>query len=115
MNNQYVKLVESTVSQKKLNDKLMTASEEGKLKLVKELVSKGADIHAANDWALRYASHDGHLDVVKYLVSQGADIYAFDDEALRWASNYGHTKVVNYLKGVIRSKKVQDILKDDEE
>ena len=39
------------------------------LKVIKQLVDEGADIHADNDAALRLASYYGHLDVVKYLES----------------------------------------------
>ena len=38
------------------------------------------------DSALGLASKCGHLDIVKYLVQNGADIHARDDDALRWAT-----------------------------
>ena len=37
----------------------------------------GADTKAYNNFAVRWASECGHLKVVKYLVSVGADIYIF--------------------------------------
>ena len=40
---------------------------------------------------------NGHIDVIRYLVSQGADIHAHDDLAVRWASENGHLDGVNYL------------------
>ena len=40
----------------------------GHLAVVKFLVSKGADIHANNDYALIYASQNGHLHVVEFLL-----------------------------------------------
>ncbi len=55
---------------------LILASAEGHLEVVKYLVSEGADIHAENDCAARWASRKGHLEVVKYLVLEGADIHA---------------------------------------
>ena len=55
----------------------------GILKVVKYLVSMGADIHSDNEYAIRYASRDGHLAVVKYLVSVGADINASHGYAIR--------------------------------
>jgi hypothetical protein len=41
-------------------------------RLIKKLVQEGADIHADNDCALRFASESGHFDIVKYLVEKGA-------------------------------------------
>jgi ankyrin repeat protein len=46
------------------------------------------------------ASEYGHLEVVKYLVEQGADIHAFDDYALRFANSNKHREVVNYLNNL---------------
>ncbi len=67
------------------------------VKGVSMMLSKGADIHAGDDWALRWASGNGRLEVVKYLVEHGANIHALDDDALRWASLNGHLDVVRYL------------------
>jgi ankyrin repeat protein len=39
----------------------------------KHLVEKGADIHAGEDYPLRWASEHGQLEMVKYLVEQGGD------------------------------------------
>jgi len=47
------------------------------------------------------AAESGHLDVVKYLVEKGADVHADDDGALRWAAESGHLDVVKYLKSVV--------------
>ena len=80
-----------------LEQMLFTACELRHLDVVKYLVEKGADIHAANDYALRYASFNGHLDVVKYLVEKGANIHAVDDYALRYAADNGRLDVVKYL------------------
>ena len=79
---------------------LRWASGNGHLEVVKYLVGEGADIHDLDDLALRWASEEGHLDVVKFLVERGADIHTEDDEALRWASEEGHLEVVNYLKSL---------------
>ena len=76
---------------------LRWASGNGHLEAVKYLIENGADIHAHTDIALILASESGHLEVVKYLVEQGANVHAGDDEALRWASKSGHLEVVRYL------------------
>jgi ankyrin repeat protein len=68
---------------------------------VKYLVSVGANIHAENDYAVRYASSQDHLEVVKYLVSLGADIHAWDDdEAFHSAFQNGHLDVVEFFSSV---------------
>ena len=54
------------------------------------LIENGANIHANDDFALRYAAKNGHLEVVRYLIENGADIHADDDYALRYATVYGH-------------------------
>jgi hypothetical protein len=76
---------------------LRWASENRHLEVVKLLVEHGANIHANKDYALRWASHNGHLEVVKLLVEYGANIHANKDYALRWASGHGHLEVVKLL------------------
>jgi ankyrin repeat protein len=39
----------------------------------------------------------GHLNVIKFLAESGADIHANDDQALRWAALGGHPDVVRFL------------------
>jgi len=79
---------------------LHRASEHGHLPVVQFLVEHGADVHADNDYALRWASNNGHLDVVKFLIEHGADIHADNDCALRWASSRVHLPVVQFLKSL---------------
>ena len=67
------------------------------LQVIEELVKEGANIHADNECALRWATEYDHLDVVKFLVEKGANIHAEDDSALRWAANHGHLDVVKFL------------------
>ena len=63
----------------------------------KYFIEEGIDIHADDDWALRYAAFNGHLEVVQYLIDKGADIHAYDDYALRYAAINGYLEVVRYL------------------
>ncbi len=58
-------------------------AQEGSLQGVKRIIKSGANIHAQNDHAIRWASVNGYLEVVKYLVEHGANIHAQTDEALR--------------------------------
>jgi ankyrin repeat protein len=72
-------------------------AETGNLSMVKDAIEKGANIHANEDGALRFASTNGHLEVVKYLVEHGANISAVYNYALYQASTNGHLEVVKYL------------------
>ena len=67
------------------------------LDIVKYLVGKGADITATNNFSVRVASRQGYLEIVKYLVENGADIHADNDAAVKWAHSRKHSKVVDYL------------------
>ena len=79
------------------DEALRWASRNGHLSVVEFLVQTGVNIHAYNDYALRYASDYGHLAVVEFLVTAGADVHADNDYALRWASENGHLPVVEVL------------------
>ena len=61
------------------------------------LVEQGADIHACDDLALRWAAMNGHLELVKYLVEQGANVNIEGDSVLYNAAQNGHLDVVKYL------------------
>ena len=83
------------------NEILIDGAAEGKEDWVMIALNRGADIHAFNDYALRWASQNGHTEVVKILLEAGADVHAPDedgpDAALRWASYNGHSAVVKIL------------------
>lgn len=72
------------------------AADKGRLDIVKELISQGADPNSRS--ALAWAARNGHLEVVKHLVSVGADPKADDSQALRWAEEEGRTEVVKFLE-----------------
>ena len=76
------------------NEKLIDASNNGHTETVKVLLEHGADVHADDDWALRWASYNGHTETVKVLLEHGADVHARDDYSLRLASDNGHTETV---------------------
>jgi hypothetical protein len=56
------------------------------------------NIVLANKIDLVTASREGCLEVVRLLLENGADVHAYDDEALRWASENGNLKVVALLE-----------------
>jgi len=79
---------------------LMDYSREGNLRKIQYMVKQGADIHASNDFLLRWAAKNGYLKIVKYIVKysvvQGDDINVLD-EALHWAAENGQLEIVKYL------------------
>lgn len=70
----------------------------GRLDLIEQLVSQGADIHRNEECTLRVAAMRGHQHVVEYLVLNGADVSACDECPITWAAMYGHLNMVKYLE-----------------
>ena len=82
---------------------LWCASAAGHLKIVKYLVSKGANVNSttkSNSTALRAACFDGHIDIVKFLVENSADIEIANRHGhtcLMIACYKGHLAIAKYL------------------
>lgn len=99
--NQYLLLKRSRAP----NIILSNASTHDEVPLIKFALSKGADIHYANDEPLRYAIYYGNFDSVKYLVEHGANIHAKNDEFFKLAKAQAlalrteeRQKILQYLK-----------------
>jgi hypothetical protein len=78
---------------------LAECAEYGKLDWVKFLIAAGANVHFANDYALRWASYNGHLEVVKELLKAGANIK--NGTALYWAIE---GRQLDIIKELIKAK-----------
>lgn len=81
------------------------------LHIVKYLVEiERADIHANDDYPLRWSAYIGDLETVKYLVSKGANIHAKNNYALVRATEKNHHDVVKFLieNGAIPENKQTD-------
>jgi len=76
---------------------LYSASTLGFLAIVRTLLRAGADVHAREDEALIGASYNGHLKIVRVLLKAGANVHGKNDEALTGASRNGHLEVVRVL------------------
>lgn len=82
---------------------LWCASAAGHLKIVKYLVSKGANVNSttkSNSTALRAACFDGHIEIVRYLVENCADIEIANRHGhtcLMIACYKGHLAIAKYL------------------
>ncbi|MEK0337885.1 MAG: ankyrin repeat domain-containing protein [Nitrosopumilus sp.] len=73
------------------------SAENGFLPGVKRAIERGVDIHALDDWALRWASQYGRYDIVALLLENGADVHVVVDLPLRWASEMGQYDIVEIL------------------
>lgn len=73
---------------------MINAATLGNIAVVRELLDRGADIHAKNDQALRDAASGEHLDVIQELLNYGADINRIP---LRIRGKYLHLapKIIN--------------------
>jgi len=60
-------------------------AENGHSEIVKLLIESGANIHADNDYAVRWAAKNGHSEIVKLLIESGANIHTKNDYAVRRA------------------------------
>jgi len=40
----------------------------------------------------------GHTEIIKFLLEHGANVHACENGAVKWANRNGHIEVVNLLK-----------------
>lgn len=59
---------------------------------------QGVDIHFRDDVMLKIAVKNNHIRIVKYLVSKGANILAGNSFALNCAESKGYKEIEDYLK-----------------
>jgi NAD(P)-dependent dehydrogenase (short-subunit alcohol dehydrogenase family) len=77
---------------------LCTAAGGGHAATVEVLLRHGANVHALEDRALRWAAGKGHSATVELLLlAHGADVRALNDEALCRAARDGHSATVEAL------------------
>ena len=73
MINQELKQKYKKLNKEELNEQFIDACEQGRLEVVKYLLTspeltEHADIHARNDEGFIWACRSGHLEVIKYLI-----------------------------------------------
>jgi len=93
------KMVKDSDGNKWRSDKLFLNERKdlSKVETWEWMIKQGINIHAWDDYALRWSASNGNINVVKFLVENGADIHAMDDETLRWSAENGHIDVVKFL------------------
>ena len=90
-------LVESCVDVEVDCEYINIAAEYGYINIVKYLVERGTNIHACNNYPIRYSAMNGHFEVFKYLAECGADVHTYHEFPLCLATDYGHLEIVKYL------------------
>jgi|CZKX01.1.fsa_nt_gi hypothetical protein len=83
--------------QSNLDSRLIEAASNGNTATLKALLATDANVHAADDAALRAAASNGHTETVQVLLASCAGAHANDDYALRWAAKGGYTETVRTL------------------
>jgi hypothetical protein len=69
----------------------------GHVDVVKLLLDRGANVHAADNAALRWSCMRGRLKVVQLLLAHGACVGAKDDDAFRKCAAYGRIDIAKLL------------------
>jgi hypothetical protein len=90
-------IVAGAIKEDRLDHELIERAKIGDVQIVEALLGAGADVHAENDDALRWAAERGHRDIVAMLLDAGADVHAAKDFALRWAAEKGYRDIVAML------------------
>lgn len=82
---------------------LCVCAEYGKIDFVRYLLEKGADVHAAYDYPIRYAITNGHKEIVELLLKQ--DSYNnIGTICLRIANDKGYKDIVEIVQNHIYKK-----------
>jgi hypothetical protein len=67
----------------RVNFSPFAVASKGYINVVRLLLESGkADIHAQDDYAIRYACANGHQEIVELLMLNGANVHALDEFAL---------------------------------
>lgn len=90
----------SVKEQKNLDELLVDAAGQNQTQDVQALLTAGANVHALNDRALRWAAYHGCTESVQALLAAGADVHTYDDAALHEAVKHDHTETVKALLAV---------------
>lgn len=76
---------------------LTRAAQDGSADVARELLQRGADVHADNHSALKWACSKGHAAVVTTLLSAGANVHADRHSPIGCAAKNGHAAIVRLL------------------
>jgi ankyrin repeat protein len=77
---------------------LVSAAISGRTDTARVLLEAGADANAAYGTPLMFAAMNGHTETVRLLVEHGANVHELNDEALRSAECHGHVETAKVLR-----------------
>jgi len=81
-----------------LDEALASRARDGDAGVVEILLAAGADVHADDGLALKWAAEKGYAAIVELLLAAGADVHARYNDALGWAARNYHADVVQILE-----------------
>lgn len=84
------------MNKSRLNKSFIKAVKNNKIKLIKSLINKGADISFDDNFALRYSTKNNNLETIKILVNNGLSIHTCDDYILRWGTRLGYYDMTKF-------------------
>lgn len=77
---------------------LATVASRGILPMCKLLLEHGANLHAEDDWAVRWSATNNQIAVVRFLIESGANWRACNDWVWRFAHANKHEELIAVLK-----------------
>ena len=89
---------------------IIVAARNGNIDRVKELIRYKDKVDRCGNTALIYAACNGRLEIVKVLLSHGADVNIankYGHTALMYAVNDKHFKIVKVLTEYIKNEKIK--------
>jgi len=99
------------MSQKSLDESFTRSCFNGDLEHIKVLIKQGANIHAHEDYGLRYAGHLGHADVVAYLFSLEPNSLRWNDDTLDSIERSKHFENFKIKKFITKAKRLKELAK----
>jgi ankyrin repeat protein len=100
--NYYITVYRDLERRPVLEDKFLYASSTDLDKKIKEYVEMGADPTVNTNAGLLTAIRTGNIPLAIYLISKGADIHFMDNFALEVAVQYGNLNMLKWLVEVIK-------------
>lgn len=87
-----------TESAAPLDEAMIYFATNGYPEATEKMIEAGADVHADNNYAIRWATEGGWTEIVEILLNAGADPHTNENETLRTAVNHLDDEMVDLFK-----------------